>query len=644
MFFLNLILAINSLVVCPFEGAIDSTTARHQTMASARVDQRKASVKQSNSTFPNVSTNSGYASEDDDTPSELPADRAILEAEQDGRIPITALQMSFFFNMIMFSYIVSPALLVFPLVIFTGTISLIYYLGGIDRSHIRFADFPGFRLVWTTTIAINQEKVIPVPHEKCIAPYIIKGNKVDDRTVPKGNTSVPHSIAPSSNHDNRSTSNLFMEPVLHSKPGLTKDTVIIIASKYMLQFQKQVVMIQWLAETCPDSPYFQTEVRSKDDMLQWLMDFSTLDLPNDFRETTPYGYVHRRLKPIRDEIVTEFDRSSYTITTFASLVQDFVQDWENNPTYLELPSALPGSLAACETSYDRGFSIESECPPLQAVIELGETRRWYETLSRNVYIDVWEPGRWAIFDGTGYYVIRWLQKQQIWFCMEWGFGFCSEDDGQLHMIQGLDPEHEEHMTGPKVWQPNQGPQGPFYDAALTALLQEHNHSLQQESAAQQMRYEIEEQKWRDAEELRLQEEREKARHEAEIAQKQEEQQKKRKEAEQVKETDCLRLHKEARTRPKATAQPEGRPRRAQPQSNRAQNNEKAPDSSNMFQDFLRAQGQTGLQKEFNVSSQKSLEEIRAANKLKAEQQMKEWETKSFAKEKAEFGKKFSWAD
>ncbi|KAJ4362379.1 hypothetical protein N0V83_010472 [Neocucurbitaria cava] len=521
MFFFVLAVAIIYMM------ATQPTTTRSQAKASPPSDQQPASVKQSGSAMSNMGTDSGYGSEEDEGTTkvslQVPNHHDAGKFDQDDRIPVTPLQISLFFNMLLLTCIISPALLIPLLAVFAAAIFL------------AFPNFHGFRLIETPIAASSHAEVAYVPCDKHVARSVAKKDDAVDRTLLK--QTVP--------------------PVTNNKGGPL---------------------------------HGQAEVK-KDDVLQWLAELSTLEA-GDFTEHKPRGYVHRKVKPIRDNVVIEFGRPIHSIPTFGSLVQELVGDWYANRKYPQLPAALPGSRAASDPDYDRGMHVESE---LAFPNPLGVTTRWEETSTRHVYIDVCIPGRWAIFDGTAYYVLRWLQEEQIWFCADWGFGFCFEDDKKLHIVRGLNPRDEEHMRGPRLWKAEQGPQGPFYMEAMQALDEELDRLDQQDRAAERMRWELAEQDRRDAWEVQRAAiaEMAKLRVELEMAKQREAEEK----ARQQEDDEPLQSQEEVRARPKATA----RPRRRQPA--------------------------------------KTLHDHREENKLKAEQQMGEWEKAKFEKEKPEFGKK-----
>jgi hypothetical protein len=37
------------------------------------------------------------------------------------------------------------------------------------------------------------------------------------------------------------------------------------------------------------------------------------------------------------------------------------------------------------------------------------------------------------------YLLQWLPRQQIWFCLDYGFAFIMEDDGYMRIVQGTGP-------------------------------------------------------------------------------------------------------------------------------------------------------------------------------------------------------------
>lgn len=535
MFFLILSIAIIYVLARLPDATNEPNTARHQNMVSSRSDAQLPPAKHSGSAISNMGTDSGYDSEEDEgatkgkyttpcpsisankctAPLELQNRPNAQDDEQDDRISTTPLQMSLFFNLLLFTYIISPALLIPLLSVFAAVIS------------VAFPDFRGgFRLGQTPTVPIKQVKEISVSHVKRITQNTINDINVIDRTLLKET-------------DASVTSN--KDGCLHGEAKVKKD-----------------------------------------DVLQWLADLSTLE-PGDFTEHKPCGYVHRKMKPIRDNVVIEFGRPIHSIPTFGSLVQELVGDWYADRKYPQLPAALPGSRAASDPDYDRGMHVESEYALPNA---FGATARWEETSTRHVYIDVCVPGRWAIYDGTAYYVLEWLQEEQIWYCADWGFGFCFEDDKKLHIVQGLNPRDEEHMWGPRLWKAEQGPQGPFYDDTREDLIEDLDRLYQQDRAADRMRWELTEQDRLDAWEAQRAAI-------AEMAKLREAEEK----ARQQEDDEPLQSQEQVRARAKATP----RPRRRQPPT--------------------------------------TLHKIREENKLKAEKQMEEWETKKFAKESPEFGKK-----
>jgi hypothetical protein len=133
-------------------------------------------------------------------------------------------------------------------------------------------------------------------------------------------------------------------------------------------------------------------------MLQRLVDFFTL-FPEDF-QMKKQRYL---AAPIYDIQIVDIPRNK-GLTTRPSPVFEYMSHWGNKPHFQALPVPLPES-AASSPFYDNGGSDLAE-PPSATQRAEGYRDRWYETSTRNVYIDWVTPGRWVIYTGTVFYVLR----------------------------------------------------------------------------------------------------------------------------------------------------------------------------------------------------------------------------------------------
>jgi hypothetical protein len=414
-----------------------------------------------------------------------------MAMQHDRRIPISLMQLSLFINLILFFWIIDPNTLVYILTIIASTTAFLYLIGAIDRSHIHFSTSPGLRLDTTPTQTVYGEVIKYVLVEKHITHYIIK-DKVDN----EGHLASPNNeVATTSARAAGQT----------TKPGLrlTVKIVIAIASIYTKQMHDHSMMVKWLIDTLVMDPYHDMPPSTKAIMRQWLQDFSGLN-PYDF-----WVQQRRSLCLSKPKTVLEYaDRMHTPILTRLQLVAEECEMWRKNPQYQQLLDPHPESPAATNPNFDRNYASRELYP-------LPYGSHWLETSTRNVYIDMYVPGRWAIMTEHDMYVIQWDPKHYIWFCADYGFAFILEDDRTWHIVSGTDPRSNERLRNKKMWK---GADGPFWkkelkdslDTAAQWQKMEWNAKLQHEDlqreqeAARQARLQAQ---W--AARLRIQQEREK---------------------------------------------------------------------------------------------------------------------------------------
>jgi hypothetical protein len=507
MFMLKLCILVVNTSVTMYEG--NTLTTPKSTMAIPPPRQRSTSVNSASSEDPQKTCyNSGYASGDDEikpagkyalATNQIPANmledvRQPTETamQRDGRIPISLMQISLFINLILLFCVIDPNILVFISTLIASTTALLHFIGAINRSHLDFSTLLGFRLDTTPTPIVYKEVAKCVRIEKHITRYIVKDKAGNDANL----TTCNNEVATTSARAVAQATKLGWRSTLK--------TVIAIASIYTKQTHDHNMLVKWLIDTQAIDPYHDKPLSKKTIMRQWLLDFSDLN---------PYHFwVQQRRSLCSSKPKTVFehaDRIHTPIATRAHLVAEECEMWRKNPQYQEYLDPHPDLPAATNPNFDRNYASREQYP-------LPNGSHWLETSTRNVYIDMYVPGRWAIMTEHDIYVIQWDPKHYIWFCADYGFAFILEDDHTWHVVSGTDPMSDPRLRNKKMWK---GTDGPFWkkelkeslDTAVQWQKMECNAKLQYEElqreqdAARQAKLQTQ---W--AAQLRIQQQREKA--------------------------------------------------------------------------------------------------------------------------------------
>jgi hypothetical protein len=355
---------------------------------------------------------------------------------------------------------------------------------------------------------------------------------------------------------------------------------------------------------------------------------------------TPFHTWKTRSAPKRnsDITTTDIDRS-IPITTVSSHIISEVEhaNEDENPGYFAFPSPHANSPAASEIYTSK--VIFNDWAPQEAIAQ-GYWSRWMETAKRNVFIDIFTPGRWAICSGTSYYIFEWQPKAQIWFCSDFGFGLAGDGvlgEGKLGLVIGTDPENDINMQGTHIW--DGGAEGPGWTKTQEQFFAEGIKDKERERAIPQMWEQVEEWAGQDRKEAEMA----KRRKEVKLQMRKRQEALRRQLIEEIKtkaKTDIKpragrksqqqQLHgakTSTYTRPGAGKKPSAAPpqppkqqqlhtsKQGTTQSKPANNNPKNPHNAR------------------TQPKRKSLAEMAAENKAKRDQILKDWEGKDFSKEK-----------
>jgi hypothetical protein len=336
-----------------------------------RIDMSSSTSSRESSTSPaspKMATDSGYVSENNERPDAsmssafrvehaAPANnyltenhtaqnRIARESINDQCIPVTGFQLSVFFNVALFIYILDMKLPLILLAVLIAALAVFRVFSGAPF------DFAGFRFVSTAYSAIvYKEEVNYVPLEKHVTHYMVKEKHVTHYIFKE--KPITHYIVKEAT-----------TKAIKSKMG---SAVLIIASKFNQQVRSQAEIEQWYIDTIPLSPYEDVEPSKRATLFQWLDEFSTLDPIHDLltskSRTAPKQLgdtsAHKIDRPF--DFPTVFETHLEEVTSYNETAESFGESFDFPTPHPDAPAGSEAYIndKALDNHYAPQFIIDN---------------------------------------------------------------------------------------------------------------------------------------------------------------------------------------------------------------------------------------------------------------------------------------------